>query len=362
MWRIIRRRCVAFGWVLMRQLMRAPRRKGVRVSYGRLRLPRGRRVHGGFVKCVRLAEFYPHRLFRFNVLYLSSNTLPTDWRPLVDRARSIRAKIIWNQDGVGYPAWSPDRWREVNAPMSEALHLSDYVMYQSEFCRRAADRFLGACRGPSEILRNAVDTRRFSTTRVVPGRQPILLCAGSIGQLYRFRAALEVTATLRRLGENPRLLVAGRLSWAPAAEALETARRMIAEVGLQERVILLGPYSREEAPAVFQQATVLVHTTYNDACPTTVIEAMASGLPVVYSASGGVPELVPGDAGVGVPAPLSWDVIHAPDPALMADAVRTVLAGWRRYSERAREHAVVHLDVSTWLNRHREVFEHLLAS
>ena len=61
-----------------------------------------------------------------------------------------------------------------------------------------------------------------------------------------------------------------------------------------------------------RRADLLLHTKYNDPCPTVVLEAMASGLPVVYSASGGVPELVGEEAGVGIPAPFDWEHDHPP--------------------------------------------------
>ena len=72
-------------------------------------------------------------------------------------------------------------------------------------------------------------------------------------------------------------------------------------IGVAERVEFLGPYSQLEAPHILRRGHVLLHTKYNDPCPTAVIEAMACGVPVVYSSSGGVPELVGQEAGIGVP-------------------------------------------------------------
>ena len=72
-------------------------------------------------------------------------------------------------------------------------------------------------------------------------------------------------------------------------------------------------------------ADLLLHTQYNDACPGLVLEAMACGLPVVYSASGGTPELVGPEAGLGVAAEQSWEKTYPPDPNKMAGAVLTVL-------------------------------------
>jgi glycosyltransferase involved in cell wall biosynthesis len=82
---------------------------------------------------------------------------------------------------------------------------------------------------------------------------------------------------------------------------------------------------------------------------------MSCGLPVVYSASGGVPELV-GDAGRGVPAELSWEIDIPPDPQALADAVEQVARDREALSARARIRAVAQLDVSHWLARHRDIF------
>jgi glycosyltransferase involved in cell wall biosynthesis len=91
-----------------------------------------------------------------------------------------------------------------------------------------------------------------------------------------------------------------------------------------------------------------------------VIEAMACGLPVVYSASGGVPELVGEVAGVGVPTETSWQKQVPPAPELWAEAVLIVAEDLSRYSEAARQRTVEHFDLRPWVERHREVFSELL--
>ena len=86
---------------------------------------------------------------------------------------------------------------------------------------------------------------------------------------------------------------------------------------------------------------------------------MACGLPVVYSASGGVPELVGEDAGVGVPAPLDWEQDHPPDPEELAEGVRRVAERLDEHRAAARERAL-RFDLRRWVERHREVFEGLV--
>jgi glycosyltransferase involved in cell wall biosynthesis len=91
-----------------------------------------------------------------------------------------------------------------------------------------------------------------------------------------------------------------------------------------------------------------------------VIEAMACGLPVVYSDSGGVPELVGEEAGVGVPTEASWERFVSPAPEIWAEAVLTVAEARSRYAEAARQRTVERFDLVPWVERHRQVFFELL--
>ncbi len=132
------------------------------------------------------------------------------------------------------------------------------------------------------------------------------------------------------------------------------------ELGLEGRVTFVGPYAQSDAPSIFQQAHLLLHTQYNDASPGLVLEAMACGLPVVYSHSGGVPELVGEDAGIGIPSELNWEREIPPDPEAMAQAVLGVADRLKEFSEAARQRAVDRFDLKPWLKRHQEVFEDFL--
>jgi glycosyltransferase involved in cell wall biosynthesis len=145
----------------------------------------------------------------------------------------------------------------------------------------------------------------------------------------------------------------------PAA-ARRAADELVTGLDLDGRVEFLGPYTQAEAPAVMVLGDILLHTKVNDPCPGLVAEAMACGLPVVYSASGGVPELVGEDAGVGVETPLRWDAIVPPDPAALARAVLAVRERLDEHREAARRRAVEQLDIEPWLRRHAEVFAELL--
>jgi glycosyltransferase involved in cell wall biosynthesis len=193
-------------------------------------------------------------------------------------------------------------------------------------------------------------------------RRLTLLLAGTQDLMYKVTLALEAVALLVARGIDVRLIVTGRLRWmADEAEAARVAERHARGCGVADRVSFVGPYAQVDAPSIYQRADILLHPKYNDPCPGVVLEAMACGLPIVYSKSGGVPELVGDDAGVGIPAPESWDLEYPPPAARLADAVLEAHERHAGMSAAARQRAVDRFDLRPWIDRHRSVFESLLA-
>jgi glycosyltransferase involved in cell wall biosynthesis len=131
-------------------------------------------------------------------------------------------------------------------------------------------------------------------------------------------------------------------------------------LGLENAVTLHPAYTQQEAVALYQSAHVLLHPKFNDPCPTVVIEAMACGLPVIGSASGGMPELVGEEGGrLLTPPEQTWETLHPPDPDQMAGAVVALMQSWPIHSQAARARAERLFNKELWVERHRAVFERL---
>jgi glycosyltransferase involved in cell wall biosynthesis len=336
----------------------APASDEVRVWYGVDVPPIDRLAHGGIVKLQALAAAFPSTARGFNVLYLVSSRLPDTATLLARAAKARGARVVVNQNGVAYAGWYGPGWEAVNAPMAALLQTADHILYQSGFCKDAADRFLGSAVSPNEVLYNPVDTERF--TPAPAARRPLtLLLGGSQDFRYRVESAVRVLASVSREHRDARLIISGRLRWATARDAERDLGEMVERAAVADRVELTGPYTQADAPGLFARADVLLHTKYKDPCPTVVLEAMASGLPVVYSASGGMPELVGDEAGIGVPVADSWTTDQPPDASAMAAAVCEAYARRRDFRAASRQRAVDHFDVRRWIARHREVFASL---
>jgi glycosyltransferase involved in cell wall biosynthesis len=333
-----------------------PRRRDLAVHYGGARIGD---VGGPLVKVKRLSEYFPDHPLGFNLVYLLSNA-PYLPKPALQLLKARGIPIVLNQNGVFYPGWYAGDWQTPNRVMAESFHLADWVFFQSEFCRRAAEKFLGRRQGRSEILYNAVDTTRFRpAARKNQAASFTFLITGKIGDHlgYRLDSTIAGLARARSEGLDAQLRIAGYVS--PAAQA--AARQLAQRLELSDHVSFTGPYRQEEAPAIYTSADAYVMTKYNDPCPNTVLEALACGLPVLYSNSGGVPELVGPDAGIGLDCGGEhWDRPHVPTSEAIAAGMCKIAEAPAPFADAARRRAVERFDIGFWIERHRTVFEMLL--
>jgi glycosyltransferase involved in cell wall biosynthesis len=362
-----------FNWLLtlprdkMRRWSSPGNKPGEMVSphlfYGFDRLPtKDDHGSGGLIKVQDLQSVYPNTLRGANLLYLVSSSPPLFASRLARFARAAGARFVLNQNGVAYAGWHGPGWERLNMAMKGLLKQADYTIYQSRFCKETADRFLGPPNGHWEIIYNPVDTDVFKPSKEDRALgEFVVLVSGSHGAWYRIQAAIETLAILRYRMPRVRLIVAGRYVWRDdPAVALAEAKTLAAHLGVADLVEFSGPYSQSAAVALFHRAHVLLHTKYNDPCPRLVVEAMACGLPVIYSATGGTPELVGDSAGVGIPGPLDFINDHPPAPEALADALYNVAGHHAEFSVAARRRAVQLFDVKPWLKRHEEIFQYVL--
>lgn len=323
-----------------------------RVFYGGAR---SGSLGGPLVKVKRLQRYFPQYTYRYNLVYALSNApyLP----PAALNALSRRnVPLVLNQNGVFYPGWFSGDWIKKNKIMADAYHRADYVFWQSDFCRRSANKFLGTRQGAGEILFNAIDTNHFLPARISRKRPFTFLLTGKIGSHlnYRLQSTVNGLAMARRAGLDAVLRISGWI------EDLSFLRNLVQSHKLSDYVVVTGVYSQQTAPLIYQAADAYVMMKYLDPCPNTVIEALACGLPILYSASGGVPELVNKEAGLGLPVQEDWNVINVPTPESIASGMLKIAEEHIFMSKAARQRAVDQFALEDWIERHNIIFEKLL--
>jgi glycosyltransferase involved in cell wall biosynthesis len=332
-------------YVLGRLILKGRRAKEIRINLAGVLPPPGKIVHGGKVKLLALREKFGDSWKHFNIAYFVSSGLPFAPTLWIKIYKLFGVKIIWNQNGVAYPAlYSKEVVERVNG-LLKPIHGSHYVVYQTEFTKRCSDRFLGIFRGPSTVLINPIDTTLFKPRETPLPQEPliILMLGNHFESEERMTASLEALRKLRSEGVNLKLIIIGR------------TERKFKEDWIETR----GSYLQSEAPALFQEAHLFLHLKYLDPCPTTVLEALASGMPIIGSRSGGMPEMVTDASGVLIPAVEDFEKLHYPSPDEVAEAIKQVVQNLAQYSAEARKQALK-FDKENWLQKHETIFHQVL--
>jgi glycosyltransferase involved in cell wall biosynthesis len=241
---------------------------------------------------------------------------------------------------------------EVNNYILKAIRqLADGIVYQSDFSRDWWNRVYGEAKVDTTVVHNGVDLQEFSpegTGGKPQDKYRILLVEGNLGGGYEqgLTTAVEMVKLLnRRMEKTTELMVVGRVS--------ADLKASVADQGVA--IEWKGVVPREHIPEIDRSAHVLFSADINAACPNSVIEAMACGLPVVGYDTGALGELVV--PGTGEVAPYGSDVwqLKKPDIHALADAVQKVLIAQPDYSKKARQHALAHFDIQLMTNRYLDM-------
>jgi glycosyltransferase involved in cell wall biosynthesis len=214
------------------------------------------------------------------------------------------------------------RWGPVVNPM---LRLCDIVAVPSGYLVDVFARFGLSARA----IVNVVDTERFRFRERRPLR-PVFLANRHLEPLYNVACVLRAFARIQEQVPEARLLVAGDGSQRGALEGLA------AELKLRH-VQWLGRVAPEAMPALYDAADIYLNAPDLDNMPGSILEAFASGLPVVTSDAGGIPYIVTHEAtGLLVPrgdheALAAAALRLLQDEALAARLASQALAECRKY-------------------------------
>lgn len=145
------------------------------------------------------------------------------------------------------------------------------------------------------VIRNGVDIERFALKNREQCRSrlglssmaKIILFVGQFVEVKGFNYLIEAIARLYDEGKRDLRLIA--IGNGPLKEGY---RNKISKLGLGASVLFAGEKSRDEIPYWYGACDLLCLPSIREGCPNVVLEALASGRPVVASKVGGIPELL----------------------------------------------------------------------
>lgn len=164
------------------------------------------------------------------------------------------------------------------------LARADAIVAPSPFLARTAEG-LGF---EVEVIPNVLELGAYDYRhRSELGRPLRLLWMRTFHEIYRPGLALELLAELVKRGLDARLTLAGQ-----DKGLLGACRRRAQELAVTERVSFPGFLDAEAKRRAFDEHDVFLSTNSVDNTPVSVLEAAASGLPVVAVAAGGLVDLL----------------------------------------------------------------------
>jgi glycosyltransferase involved in cell wall biosynthesis len=303
------------------------------------------------------------------------------------RARRRGVRLVQRLDGMNWlhrvKSASLNRWFSPRVSMRQFLRseygnwlltlirgrLAHHIVYQSHFSQAWWEKAHGLTRVGSTIIYNGVDLQ-FYHPEGEPGPPEniwrILLVEGSLmgGYELGLEAAVQLGKNLSQrlqalqklsLNRPVQVRIAGRVS--PQVQQSWQERLENSAVSRQNLIQLdwAGLVNREAIPSLDRSAHLLFSADLNAACPNSVIEALACGLPVVAFDTGSLHELVQEGAGRVVPYGGDPWLLDPPDFPGLAEAALEVLQNQSSYRPAARRRAEAIFGLDEMVERYLQV-------
>jgi glycosyltransferase involved in cell wall biosynthesis len=223
--------------------------------------------------------------------------------------------------------------------LSSSMRHADLVIFISEFARDFIQHELGQLQGWSVVAPHGI----HPSFRARPGmalprpdwlpREDYFLYVSFIDH---YKAQLEVVRGFNlycKRGGKENLVLAGP-EYRPYGDLV---RQEIVQLGLADRVFLVGNVPHGELPAAYQNARINVFASHTENCPNILLEMMASGRPALVSRRGPMPEF-------------GKDAVEYFDPSDPEDFARHLagLAADEEHQHRLAEAAMKQVSGYTW--------------
>lgn len=177
------------------------------------------------------------------------------------------------------------------------LHRARKIIAVSHFTKWELTNYYKIPQSKIRVIHNGVDTNKFKPTadkRKVKkelGFNPDDLAIVSVGRLYArkglFTLIESIPAVIKRF-QNAKFIISGKGQSDEMHKLITHAEKL----GVKNNIIFTGYYPDKKLPKLYQAADVFAFSTLYEHHPFAVLEALSTGLPVVTTTVGGIPETI----------------------------------------------------------------------
>lgn len=270
-------------------------------------------------------------------------------RQLLDvwRARQRGVRIVERLDGMnwmhkvkktGLKHYLRAEWYNLTLSFTRR-NLADHIVYQSQFSCDWWNSVYQSIHASIQVIYNGVDLNTYSPIgREKPPKNKVRILVIEASFSGGYESGLEngvdfILGLKQTVKQEVELMITGNVPDHLKEKANQKAGGLIRWNGWAPSV---------EIPAIDRSAHMLFSADINAACPNSVVEAMACGLPVIGYATGSLPELVDGDAGRVVPYGSDFWKLETAHSAVLVAAASEILKQQTHFRKSARARAEEH--------------------
>ncbi len=264
-----------------------------RIAELRVRHPRYLRAPGfghglaGLLYAASLAPLIRRERDRFDVLVAAWGYPDAVAAVILGRALGIPVAVKLHGSDLNVLAKTPS----IGANLRWALPRADRVLAVSRPLAQAAVA-LGARPDHTTVLMDGVDGGLFHVRDRREVRRALGLAEDGkialfVGNLLKEKGAQDLVTAFAELAPQRRDLTLLVIGQGPMKAELEARARVIGP-----QLQILGPRPHAEVARYLSAADLLTLPSWNEGTPSVLLEALASGRPVVMTAVGGIPDIV----------------------------------------------------------------------
>ena len=185
----------------------------------------------------------------------------------------------------------------------------------------------------AQVIPNIIDLSRFAPRPPRSfGDSPHIVVTRNLEAIYDIPTAIRAFASIRNAFPGATMTVAG------SGPELANLQALALRMQLGDCVRFSGRIDNASIPALYASADCLINSSTVDNMPISILEAFASGVPVVSTRAGGIPDMVEhGVSGLLVPVgddrAMAREVVHLlQNPEFASSLRRAGLADAQKYA------------------------------